>query len=118
MAEDITRIAKTPTMGEIAGRATDPRFYAALSILPDPDPILRRAGKNTEVYSAIQSDSHVIGELRAIKADFMRFEHRLEAGGDRRAERRALELCQSVLARDLAPYTRWPDVYWNIASST
>jgi phage gp29-like protein len=118
MADDLMRIAKTPTMGEIAGRTSDPRFYAALSILPNPDPILRRAGKSEDVFDAVQSDAHVIGELRAIKADFLRFDHQLVVGGERRRDRRALELCQRVLDHEPAPYTRWSDVWWNIAQST
>ncbi|HET7300223.1 MAG TPA: DUF935 family protein [Oleiagrimonas sp.] len=118
MPDDLTKISKTPTMGEIAGRSSDPRFYAAMSILPNPDPILRKAGKSDEVFDAIQADAHVIGELRAIKADFLRFRHHLTAGGERRVDKRAYELCQQVLERQPAPYTRWPDVFWSIAQST
>lgn len=118
MAEDLMRIAKTPTMAEIAGRNTDPRFYAAMTILPNPDPILRRAGKSDEVFDAIQADAHVIGELRAIKADFLRFHHKIVAGGENPADVRAFELCQKVLAEQPAAYTRWPDVFWSIAQST
>lgn len=118
MAEDLMRIAKTPTMAEIAGRNTDPRFYAAMTILPNPDPILRRAGKSDEVFDAIQVDAHVIGELRAIKADFLRFQHKIVAGGENPADVQAFELCQKVLANEPAAYTRWPDVFWSIAQST
>lgn len=118
MSDDLTKIAKTPTMAELAGRTTDPRFYAAMSILPNPDPILRKAGKSDEVFDAIQADAHVIGELRAIKADFLRFRHHLATGGERRADKRAYELCLQVLDRQPAPYTRWSDVLWSIGQST
>jgi len=103
---------------ELAGRNTDPRFYSSLALLPNPDPILRKAGKSEDVYDAIQSDAHVIGELRAIKADLQRFQHVLTPGGERRVDRRAFELCQQVIARAPAPLTTWPDVFWNIAQST
>lgn len=103
---------------ELAGRSTDPRFYSSLALLPNPDPILRKAGKSEDVYDAIQSDAHVIGELRAIKADLQRFQHVLTPGGGRRVDRRAFELCQQVIARAPAPLTTWPDVFWNIAQST
>lgn len=106
-----------PTPGEIAGRATDPRFYASLSVLPNPDPILRKAGKSEEVFDSIQADAHVMGELRLVRADLLRFEHRLKAGGESRQEKRALELCQSYLERAPAPMTRWPDVTWNIGQA-
>lgn len=118
MAEDFLRLKGTPTPGEIAGRTTDPRFFAALSILPNPDPILTKAGKCDDVFDTIQADAHVIGELRSIKADFQRFKHTLMPGGERRVDRRAYELCQAFLDRQPAPYTIWPDVIWNIAQST
>ena len=118
MTDDLTRLKGTPSPGEIAGRNTDPRFYLALGVLPNPDPILRRAGKSEEVFDAIESDAHVIGELRAIKADLLRFKHSLTPGGDRRVDKRAYELCQAFLACAPAPLTTWADVAWNTGKST
>lgn len=118
MPNDLTRIASTPSLTEIAGRANDPRFYAAMTILPNPDPILRKAGKSDEVFDAIQSDAHVIGELRAIKADFLRFQHKIVPGDETPQAKAAFELCQKVLDAEPAPYTRWPDIFWSIAQST
>jgi len=118
MSDDLIRLQGTPTPGEIAGRNTDPRFFAAISILPNPDPILRRSGRSEDVFSAIQSDAHVIGELRSIQADLLRYTHTLTSGGDKRVDRRAFDLCQGFLDRSPAPYTAWPDVFWNIAQST
>lgn len=106
-----------PKPGEIAGRDSDPRFYASLSVLPNPDPILRKAGKTEAVFDAIQSDAHVMGELRLVRADLLRFEHRLQVGGEGRQAKRALELCQAYLDRAPAPMTRWPDVTWNIGQA-
>lgn len=111
---DLLRLKGAPKPGELAGRSTDPRFYAALSILPNPDPILRRLGQAESVHDAIQSDAHVIGELRTIKAGLERFEHKLVAGGDSRKDKRALELCQSFLDRQPAPHITWTDVIWNV----
>jgi phage gp29-like protein len=106
-----------PKPGEIAGRGTDPRFYAALAILPNPDPILRKAGKTEEVFDAIQSDAHVMGELQLINADLGRFKHSLVLGENTRRGKRALELCQSFFDRQPAPHTTWPDVFWNIGNA-
>lgn len=111
---DLLRNRALPRPGEIAGRNTDPRFYAAMSILPNPDPILRKAGKSEEVFDAIQADAHVIGELRLIRADLLRYKHRLNAGGESRKDKRALELCQSFLDRAPAPAMSWPQTIWNI----
>lgn len=106
-----------PRPGELAGRNTDPRFYSALNILPNPDPILRKAGKDAEVFDAIQSDAHVMGELRLIRADLTRFKHNLKPGGKTRKDKRAHELCQTFLDRAPAPMTRWPDVIWNTGTA-
>ncbi len=115
---DLIRMKGLPRLNELAGRSSDPRFYAMLQVLPNPDAILRRAGKTEEVFDAIISDAHVIGELRSIKADLQRFKHQLVPGGDRRVDKRAFELCMSVLDRDPAPMMTWSDVIWNIAQST
>lgn len=114
MSSDLTRLQGTPSPAEIAGRNTDPRFFATLSILPNPDPILRKAGKSEDVFDAIQADAHVTGELQSIQADLQRFKHQLTKGGDSRVDKRALDLCQAVLNRPPAPLTSWTDVFWNI----
>jgi phage gp29-like protein len=114
---DLLRNRALPRPGEIAGRNTDPRFYAALSILPNPDPILRKAGKSEEVFDAIQADAHVIGELRLVRADLLRYKHRLNPGGNSRKEKRALELCQAFLDRAPAPGMSWPQTIWNIGAA-
>jgi phage gp29-like protein len=114
---DLLRRRALPRPGEIAGRNTDPRFYAAMAILPNPDPILRKAGKSEEVFDAIQADAHVIGELRLIRADLLRYKHRLNAGGKSRKDKRALELCQSFLDRAPSPGMSWPQTIWNIGQA-
>ncbi len=111
-AADLTRLKNSPTAGELASRASDPRFYAALQILPNPDPILRRLGRGEEIHDAIESDAHVMGELRMVRGDLLRFEHRLQPGGESRKDKRAFELCQQLLARAPAPNTTWNDVIW------
>lgn len=114
----LLRLKRSPTAGELAGRTTDPRFYSALTILPNPDPVLRKLGMAENIFEGIQSDAHVIGELRATKSSFERFEHRLVRGGDDAKSLRALELCQTFLDRAPAPMFTWPDVHWNIGSAT
>lgn len=110
-------MSTTPETRQIAGRDSDPHFYAALSILPNPDPILRRLGRADEVYDTIERDSHVIGELRQIQAALQRYKHTLVPGGDSRKEKRAYEICMGVLNRPPAPHMTWPQVFWNIAKS-
>jgi phage gp29-like protein len=102
---------------EIATRETDPNFYGALAVLPNPDPILRKLGKTQEVFDAIAADAHVMGERRSIRSALLGFEHRLQVGGDDTASITALELCQQVMANRPAPGLRWPDVIWNKAQA-
>lgn len=102
---------------EIATRDTDPSFYGALNVLPNPDTVLRKLGRAQDVYDAIISDAHVIGELRSIRSGMLAYEWRLLAGGDSAADKRALELCEAVMQRRPAPGMQWSDVIWNMAGA-
>lgn len=102
---------------EIATRATDPRFYTSLEVLPNPDHVLRKLGKAHEVYDAIQSDAHVIGELRSVRAALLGFEWRLQAGGEAPADQRALQICEAVMSRRPAPGLHWYDIIWTMGSA-
>lgn len=112
-----TSKSKRTLSQEIASRTSDPDYYGALSVLPNPDTILRKLGRSHDVYDAILSDAHVIGEMRSIRAGLIRFEYRLQAGGDSDADRRALALCEQVLAQRPAPGMQWVDVFWNMGQA-
>lgn len=88
-----------------------------LSVLADPDPVLRKLGVASEVYDAIEYDSHVLGELRAIRAGVLSYEHRWKAGGTSAQAIAALELVQRWWSNHPAPMTRWPDLIWGAAQS-
>ena len=113
---DMRGLSKSLIAGPQAGRDSDPGFYQALTILPNPDVILRKAGKSEAVFDAIQSDAHVIGELRAVRAGLLRHQYRV-VPGDTAKEQRAAELCEQWLARRPAPGMTWPDVIWNMGSA-
>ncbi len=59
--------------------ATDPQSWALLRELPNPDPILRKAGKTSEIYHSISRDAHVIGELRTMRAGLTSLSNRTGA---------------------------------------
>lgn len=99
---------------EIATRATDPNFFAALEWLPNPDRILRKLGKSQEVYEDIMGDAHVIGELRSIRSALLGFEWRVMPGGDSPNDMRAFELCSNVMEQQPAPNMQWSDVIWTM----
>jgi len=102
---------------EIATRATDPKFYAALEVLPNPDTVLRRLGQSQDVYDDIVGDAHVISELRSVRSALLGYEWRLQAGGEAPADLRALELCEALMARRPAPGVTWSDIVWTMGAS-
>ena len=69
MFDVLKKAAKNLLGSEIASRTTDPNFYGVLQFLPNPDKILREIGKSQEVFDAIVTDAHVIGELRPMRAN-------------------------------------------------
>jgi phage gp29-like protein len=98
-----------------ASRNTDPNFfYNALQFLPNPDPILRKLGKNQEVYDAIIADAHVIGELRPMRANVITYQWRIVTGGDKPEDKLAFELAQKLYSKNPAPNISWADVFWNM----
>lgn len=114
---DVRRLSKSLVAGPQAGRDSDPGFYQALAILPNPDTILRKAGKSEAVFDAIQADAHVIGELRSVRAGLLRYEHRVVPGAEDAKAMRAAELCEQWMARRPAPGMTWPDVIWNMGTA-
>lgn len=114
---DLKKAGKANLAREIATRHTDPQFYSALTVLPNPDTVLRKLGKSDEAFDAIVSDAHVIGELRSVRSALLGYEWRLAAGGKDAADVRALELCEQFMAQRPAPGLRWPDVIWNMAQA-
>lgn len=114
---DLKKANKTNLAREIATRTTDPQFYSALTILPNPDAVLRKLGRSDEVFDSIVTDAHVIGELRSIRSGMLGYEWRVVAGGESPADVRALELCEAYMERRPAPGLRWPDVIWNMAQA-
>jgi phage gp29-like protein len=114
----IQRVGKSVLSAEVASRHTDPRFYGSLAILPNPDPILRKAGFADDTYDAIESDAHVMGELRSIRGGLLSYKIRAVDGVEGKASGKDLaawELCQELLKRQPAPNMTWGDVVWNMA---
>ncbi|MBI3771423.1 MAG: DUF935 family protein [Gammaproteobacteria bacterium] len=114
---DLKNASRQNLAREIATRDTDPNFFSALTVLPNPDTVLRRLGKADEAFDAIISDAHVMGELRVIRSALLGFEWRLQAGGETPADVRALELCEQFMKVRPASGLRWPDVLWNMAQA-
>lgn len=127
---EFVRFADGPTtkrraMGdEIATRQRSPDFTALGLYLPNPDPILKKQGKDVAVYTELRSDAHVGGCIRRRKAGVTKMEWRVERG---KASARSTKLCEQVLAelelprlmREIldAPLMGWQplEVMWSAA---
>ena len=80
----------------VATRARRTDFMAMGMFLPNPDPILKRMGKDIEVYRALRSDAHTGGCIRRRKAAVKALEWRVERG---KASARTTRMVQDLLDR-------------------
>jgi phage gp29-like protein len=80
---------------------------------PNPDPILRRAGKSASIYEEIARDAHVIGELRTLRAGIFAFNAELVPGGEDADSMQSYELAKMFFANRPAPNTEWADLDWH-----
>ena len=119
--KDLQKIARKVATGMQASRQSDPRFYGGLSVLPNPDPILRKMGKTNEVFDAIMADAHVVGEVRSIRAALLGYQFRVVAGDNAATEdaiaQQAKALCEQWINTKPAKHMTWPDVIWNMAEA-
>lgn len=79
---------------QIATRQRSPDFSALGLYLPNPDPILKKQGKDVKVYTDLLSDALVGGSVRRRKAGIVKMEWRVERG---RASSRMAKLCEQLL---------------------
>lgn len=117
---NVERIAKKIMSTELASRHSDPRFYSGLSVLPNPDPILRKSGYADDTFDAIEMDPHVMGELRSIRGGLLGYDWRVVDGEEGKAtgkEKAAWELCEWWMEQAPAPNMTWEDTIWNIAKA-
>ncbi|KZN69425.1 phage portal protein family protein [Pseudoalteromonas luteoviolacea] len=92
---------------------TDPALWAMMRELPNPDPILRKAGKSSLIYDEIARDAHVIGELRSLRSGMFAFNAELVPGGDDSASMKSFENAKSLMAANPAKNTQWMDIDWH-----
>lgn len=78
----------------IATRERSPDFSALGMYLPNPDPILKRQGKDISVYRDLRSDAHVGGCIRRRKAAVKALEFRINRG---KASAKMTRLCTDVM---------------------
>ncbi|MBB5204441.1 phage gp29-like protein [Inhella inkyongensis] len=88
------RTARRQLADQIATRQRSPDFSALGLYLPNPDPILKKQGKDVQVYTDLLSDALVGGSVRRRKAGVVKMEWRVERG---RASSRSAKLCEQLL---------------------
>ena len=119
--KELRKLAKKVMSSRVAGRNSDPRFYSGLSILPNPDPILRSMGQAEKAYDDILSDAHVLGEVRAIRADILGASRRIKLPegkwADNSKEAAARDLCALWMKKKPNHMMTWDDIIWSMFKS-
>jgi phage gp29-like protein len=105
----VHRFAEAPSQGldqHIATRDRSPDFTALGLYLPNPDPILKKLGKDVSTYRDLRSLAPVGGAIRRRKAAVRAMEWRVvdeptaggaSLGGRQKASARAMQLAQAAL---------------------
>lgn len=94
-------------------------FLTGIDLLPNPDPVLRKANKTQEVFKSILGDAHVIGEVQSIRAGLRRLKYRITSGDpDNNQANNALDLAKKRMAYKPNSHTSWQEVMWQMASAS
>lgn len=82
MDESIIKTANTKKSlsEEIATRQRSLNFYSLCNILPDPDIVLRKQGKDIKIYRELLCDPHVIDCVQSRKAGVLSLEWEIARG--------------------------------------
>lgn len=87
----------TSLADEIASRQSMIFSFGGMMLsLPSPDPVLKRLGKDIEVYREIMNDPVIKGAVRRRRSAVVALEYGLEQG---KASDKTMKLCQEVLAK-------------------
>lgn len=90
------RKPQAPLVDEIATRARSGDLFGLGFMLPNPDPILKKQGKDIRVYRDLRSDAHVGGCIRRRKAAVKALQFRVLRD---KAGARATRLAGDIFAR-------------------
>ncbi|MCA0447648.1 MAG: DUF935 domain-containing protein [Bacteroidetes bacterium] len=75
-SDQSTRVATSA----LATRQNNPYDFSLLGYLPDPDPVLKKIGKDISVYRELLSDSHVFSTVQQRKAGVLSLNWELDRG--------------------------------------
>ena len=74
---------KQTLSGEIATRKRSLNFYSLGYMLPDPDPVLRKQGKDMKIYRELLCDPHVFACAQSRKAGVLSLEWEINRGANK-----------------------------------
>ena len=85
---------------EIATRERSMDYAGIIGILPNPDPVLKKMGKDISVYRDIKADGHVRSVVQSRKSGALSKEWKVEPGDSSALGMKAAELCAEVMKAD------------------
>ena len=74
---------KNKITDEIVTRKRALNFYSLVNILPDPDIVLKKQGKDIRVYKELLCDAHVFACCQSRKAGVLSLEWEINRGLDK-----------------------------------
>lgn len=92
---------------ELADHTSDPAFVMGLSMLPNPDEVLRKVGLDHKVYDQVMTDPHVMAKVIDRRSGLLRREWVVSAGDDSPLARTAADLCNKALT-NLENHEKYP----------
>lgn len=87
---------KNDLVNIIASRAVADDFLAYFNYLPNPDPVLKRMGKDISAYREILSDAHVGGCVRRRKAAVKDLDWRITPTGNKKADEWFMQVFEAL----------------------
>ena len=83
--------AKINLGGEIATRGRSTDFYSILQNLPDPDPVLKKQGKDIKIYRDLLSDPHVWACVQSRKSGVLSLMWEIDRGKAKSKQAQVIE---------------------------
>lgn len=91
---------KTSLTSELATRKGAMDFYSLGSYLPNPDPVLKKQGKDIRVYRDLMTDAHLSGCVSSRKAGVRSLEWSIDRGKSRSRQAKVIEEVFKMLEID------------------
>lgn len=86
-----SEVGKDKMFTEIALRENSPYYYNSMfRYLPDPDPVLRKQGKDISVYREILTDAHLSSVIEQRKSNVLKLDWEIDRGKSKSREAKVI----------------------------